>query len=318
MSADGQLGGNLIDEDGIESTADDLPAFTIWDHSHLCFCIPVAHIPALNRTFIGHWEVLPCMPLVVLFLVISSYVLFLTCALALMSLLEAGVAFLVLTVILGFMGVCYFQIIYTGPGYFPYYYRVLSHSPIPDDAHDISGILSTQEQVSYIETHPAPPRSIFSRIARRYVLRPDHFCHWTASWIGKMNLKFFILFCFHGSLYTGFYCGYAVRLLLPLFASKMDARTIILAIYGLMAFAFFIAQVRFLIIALCNAAKARTNWEIWNSIDSGHFNTGSTIDNFQDVMGPDSKWMWLCPFSPWGVQTPRDLAEPYLAYRDVA
>jgi hypothetical protein len=258
------------------------------------------------------------MPFLVLVLLISSYVLFLSSALALMSLMEAGIAFLVLTLLMGFLLVCYFQIIYTGPGYFPYYYRTLTHSPIPDDAHDISGILSTPAQVAYVESHPAPPRSIFSRLARRYVLRPDHFCHWTASWIGKMNLKFFILFCFDGALYTGFYCGYAVRLLLPLFASKIDARTIILGIYGLTAFAFFVAQVRFVIIALCNAAHARTNWEVWNAIDSANFEQGSVMENCADAMGPGAKCMWMCPCSPWGVLSPRDLAEGYASYRDLA
>jgi hypothetical protein len=68
-----------------------------------------------------------------------------------------------------------------------------------------SGIVASQKQVEWIETQTKPNRCIFSMSARRIVIRPDHFCGWTASWIGIRNHKFFWLFNFWGFVYISIF-----------------------------------------------------------------------------------------------------------------
>lgn len=54
-----------------------------------------------------------------------------------------------------------------------------------------------------MRNHPnIPKRSCFSKDARRFVLRADHFCQLGKSWIGLKNYRYYLLTCFHSFLFS--------------------------------------------------------------------------------------------------------------------
>jgi hypothetical protein len=211
---------------------------------------------------------------------------------------------------------CYIEIIIAGPGYFPFYYQPRANLPVmPNDRYEISGIMSIPEQEAFVQTHDGPPRSMFSRTARRYVLRPDHVCVWAASWIGKLNQKYFILFCFHGILYCGLFTAYSLRFAIGSFIQhKITVIPILFAIFSIPGIVFLAFIIRFFASSLINMVRGVTNWEIWNRIKTETFDRGSKIDNIADVMGERPMWRWILPLDPFPGKAAIDLIDGYAQY----
>ena len=59
------------------------------------------------------------------------------------------------------------------------------------------------DQVKLARSSPdRPKRSCFSKDARRFVLRADHFCKLGKSWIGLKNYRYFLLTCFYCFIFS--------------------------------------------------------------------------------------------------------------------
>jgi hypothetical protein len=296
----------------------DIPPYTVWEHRRVLCCVPTAYVPAIEQHFIGHWEFSPTIPIVVLLAAISSYAVFGVCLYPRIELFE-GLSILILLGLFLLLFICsYFRIIVSGPGYFPIYWQTGLGSPDPDDKWDMAGILSTPEQKSFIELHDAPPRSMFSQKARRYVLRPDHVCHWAASWIGKCNHKYFLLFTFYVMLYCGLFGVYTAKRAVQMYIQKdIGIVSIVLGLYAIAAIAFLIVTARYFVASLINSVRGITLWETWNRFEPRHFDRGSTALNLSDVLGQGPSWKWMCPVAPFPGKKGLELTGGYVEYCDI-
>jgi hypothetical protein len=296
----------------------EIPPYTTWEHRPLLGCIDTAYVPEIDKHFIRHWELSPLMPSVVLFIMLSSYAIFGGLALPRLTVTESISILIVLSLFLVLFLSSYLRIICTGPGYFPIYWQAGLGAPDPDDIYEISGIVSTPEQKEFVETHDPPPRSTFSRQARRYVLRPDHVCGWAASWIGKCNHKYFILFNLYGILYCGLFGAYAGRPAVEMFMQKqISAAAIVMGLYCIIACFFVLFTGRYLVNAVGNAISGITMWESWNQYQASQFDRGSALLNLEDVMGQGPSWRWICPVEPFPGRRGIELASGYVQYCDV-
>jgi hypothetical protein len=88
----------------------------------------------------------------------------------------------------------------------------MSHNLLsPPDDHSPSGIISNHNQRRWAQLRSKPNRCILSTVGRCIVIRPDHFCKWSESWIGKRNQNFYLLFNIYGVLYLA--CFLAVDIM---------------------------------------------------------------------------------------------------------
>jgi hypothetical protein len=213
--------------------------------------------------------------------------------------------------------ISYVRIITDGPGYFPFYWPLSSRQTaggalLGDDSSP-SGIMSTDAQKNWADSRPRPNRCILSRVGRRIVIRPDHFCAWTRSWIGKRNHKFFVLFNSWGSLYILLFMAVTVAAVASAINDEFPLVLITYIVYLLAGLLFLVMTCMFVASHCQGMCRNQTSWEIWNAIDPGRFDQGC-VKNTEDVCG-DKKGCccWCCPVSPWkGIAAAQIVAE----YRD--
>jgi hypothetical protein len=313
--------GLLHSPPAVEQTATaDLPPFTVWERRR-CLCCRTAYVPAIDRTFIADWEVHPVMPFLVTFLIIGSFVTFVLVGIPTFPLIEQYILYPFISLAAVIFLWAYWRVLAAGPGYFPFYWdwaRQNAYPKNPDDPWEIAGVHnSQQEQVTWIQIANRPPRSMFSSTARRYVLRPDHLCLWTASWIGKMNHKFFLLFNIYGILYCASVGAYAMRFAIAVFRERqITVWAVLFGLFGLAGVAFIIMTARFCLNSLKFGVQNLTNWEYWNQIDNATFDHGSAIANLADIMGPPGL-AWLCPLNPWPNASMDTIIGSYISYDDI-
>ena len=168
----------------------------------------VSYIKEIDAYFINDWEVKIGMVITVVTIIVSSYVVYMVYGVqnnATLKLTVLGLMFLY----------TYFATILEGPGYLPFYYPY----KLSDDC--LAGVQVNEEQLDFVRAQPRPPRCRFFKTARRIVIRPDHYCGWLNTWIGKKNHKLF--FCF--SVYGFMYCAYYSYLMILRFKSVFEAKS---------------------------------------------------------------------------------------------
>lgn len=303
-----------------DQQSQEVPPLSIVEDSRLC-CCPTKHIRKINAHFCGEWEVDLFMPIFVIFLIIASYVSY---VISMPSEYSKTTFWYILFPIFTFLFimflVSYINTIRTGPGYYPYYYSV--RDKVRGNEGDallgpecpLSGVISTNEQYTFAHEGTMPPRSILSKSARRIVMKPDHLCGWTATWIGKRNFKLFILFNVYGFLYTGFFCGTAWKVAAVLLTDINNFGFARLMVLILMLFAinFFFFTLSFAWTSLCNACKNRTSWEEWNKISPETFDKGC-CNNMKDTCD-ENVCTWMCPCAPFKGKSNDELMSQYVVY----
>jgi hypothetical protein len=298
------------------------PGYTDWEYTHFCCTNRAVLTRPTNVIFLGHWEISLFMPIIVCALISSSY---LVAMLLIFPSHRWGIPASVILSVLFFLFLSsYARTIIDGPGYFPFYYPLRhsddsvngdSSSLLHEDNLSPSGIASTPEQIEWVAIRPKPNRCIFSKIARRIVIRPDHFCGWTTSWIGKRNHKFFLLFNFWGFFYIGVF-AFCDLLAIIATVNKPSGILVLLMIYGFAGLMFGSMTASFICSHGEGLFKNVTSWEIWNRIPSNRFDRGC-LKNIEDVFGSRKIWYcYLCPISPWTIETNEDLIEEYPPYRE--
>lgn len=309
---------------------DDFPGFTNWRRVQFCCIKNAIYIDKLpNIIFLGHWDFQPGFPITVTTISILSY-LFAMIAILPSFQLSNGVTmaiFLSITFILFVYS--YYRIIIDGPGYFPFYWpkkhRKKNSNFFNDDADEKtvlinkdedlspSGIISTEEQVKWVKGRIRPARSIMA--GRRIVIRPDHFCVWTSTYIGKRNYKFFLLFNFWGFIYISlFSICCVVELVYEFDNERMTVKTSLAFLFISMALFFMLMTGSFACTHTYQMLINHTLWEQQNGVEMLRFDKG-WYENVTDVCGPWSKWYtFLLPISPWTNYSSADLVKDYPSY----
>jgi hypothetical protein len=302
------LGVNILEE-----RESPFPGFTEYNRTRFLCCNRTL-IPAIHATYWGHWEVSMGMPSVVLILILSSFGMAVASMYAPLS-WGMRLWFIPLIIFAVLFVVSYLRVITDGPGFFPFYYprqhpsrngSLLSQG----DDHSPSGIISTPEQKAWALARPRPNRCILSTLGRRIVIRPDHFCGWTESWIGKRNYKFFLLFNIWGSLYISVFLVLDIATLINALQDGVSGWNLVHFLYGILGIVFVIMTCMFVESHGKAMVEGQTQWEIWNQIDPERYNEGCER-NMEDVCGTGNKCCWCCPVSPWTGMTNRDLVAEY-------
>ena len=161
-----------------------------------CCCFHCAYFPIGNFTICGHWICAPLKPILVNFSVLLLSALCFYDIWTYSPSMASKVGFVV------YYGICllcvaisYFEVIVIGPGYLPFNYKSVKVEPFLWE-NEMESIVVYREQMQYAREIERPPRSTFAVTARRFVLRADHYCFWTESWIGLKNMRYFIVMLF--------------------------------------------------------------------------------------------------------------------------
>lgn len=293
--------------------------------------LPAVKMKGTNQIYVnGKWRYDPIVPIVIISV---SVIFFVMCSIFLLP--HFGTEGKVINVISFFLVVLldanYLQSIIVGPGYFPFFWSEqtrTNHDMFNDlndlDYHDDespSGIITNSDQLNWARTKPRPKRSIVSSKAGRIVMRPDHFCDLISSWVGKKNLKFFILFIFYTFVVSILLIIYTTRFCLSQVRNNSWRWNFdfLFAFYALWCGVGFSSICLFILIFNCNnVRKGHTALEEKMKIDLKKLDNGC-IKNFEDVFGPSHQCLcWLCPTDPWKSKSNDQIVENYDSYYDKA
>lgn len=322
--ADSSFGKGSEVEDVVVADAEnpEFPGYTVWEYTKCCCTNKAIQTLPKKVLFLGHWEVQPGFPIAVYTIILTSYLLAMFGIYPYFG--KYGIPCSICLSFLCFM-FCYSygRTIIDGPGYYPFYFPMghdeeaaESDSLLGKNDHSPSGIVSTQAQIDWVKTRPRPARCIFSTAARRYVIRPDHLCGWTSSWIGKRNHKFFILFNLWGFLYIAAFTASDILILFSdLTGDILTWSLVFYLIYSVLGICFGIMTFSFAMQHIVQAMTNVTSWEEWNNISRAKFQRGGCKENMEDVCGPSNKWyLYLCPVSPWLEMTNDEIIAEYPHY----
>lgn len=276
--------------------ADTVPLPARWHHRCSCCCLDLNTTEDGKIAYINNWRVKLCPFLYVFLLSVTSYIAIVACT---FKILHYSV--LILYGIICFLFVIsYLVTILEGPGFLPYYYPYKAGK---GEYHDyISGVALTDEQEQYAKSLHPPPKVGFFHTVGQFVLRPDHFCGWTSQFIGKKNMKTFILFNFWGFIYTSlylifFFISFTDLIKLDIVVACLSIS--FLLIYTFQALLFCIMTLIFFSTSIHNQCVDISQFEIMKSQQDNVEIVpveGQNCLNLQKAFGPASKWyLWLLP-----------------------
>lgn len=315
----------LHDDEDIE-----FPGYSTGHVTHK-WCFPkIIHVDGVEDFYLGSWEFHPMIPIFSNILALLGFPL--ACYLAFSPFGTEGfwAAFIDFFFMVSFI-VSYTRSSLDGPGYFPFYWAyndqpVLTradfdeYSPLKNDI-DVppEGFISRNEQLLWARTQPRPPRSMVSKSSRRIVIRPDHYCNWSQSWIGKRNQKFFNLFTLYGFLFTGEIAFYLLRLIwYQISKNGWTWNWIFLArITGFCVSGYFAAFcISFSLVSWFSVFTGITIWEKTNKIPKELVAHSTICENVEDAFGPRGEWYCYCIacYSPWSNKTNEELVSGYRSY----
>jgi hypothetical protein len=294
-----------------------VPAPTQWYTKTSCCGLNLNYVPVLRKHFINHWQIHICMPVIVLFIIYSSLSVYFLCQLRALPKTFGWktTAYLVVT---GFLfGYSYLAVIIVGPGYLPFYYPLLNSSD------PLSGMVTNEEQTCYVKNLALPPRTGYFKSVRRIVIRPDHFCDWTCSFIGRKNYKLFFLFNFWGVLYCIVFTGTSLISVMGLIGNASESivlfEFIVNLIYVVLGITFVALTGSFAVGSIGDISRDRTVLEQMKSEkrrkskgrEFKRKNENGCLKNWELVFGSVDQWyLWFCPTRPFDVKEDAELLLP--------
>ena len=316
----------------------EFPGYTKYEIKRKIFIFQEIYIPSINSKFYGkcNWEPKSKLPFLASVYAISSFLLFIILIKNQIQTLTKSAIWLMGILLFLFL-TSFVKTIIDGPGYFPFYWsKGLSEQNEKDnnaenpgdkkkllkktreeeieDEFSPSGIVSNEYQLEFVKNNPVPNRCIYSSSARRFVIRPDHYCDWVQCWIGKRNMKFFILFNAYGLLYSFFFTMIDFVALVEQSIYGISLLSTVYFLYLLASAYFAFITAGFLFAYIIKAFTNVTLWEEWNGVDSNRFNRGY-IQNIEDVCGPKYQiCLYPFPISPWKNKTNFELIQDYDDY----
>ena len=275
----------------------------------------LVRVPRLNAYFLNHWEVLWYVPVFFVSVIISAYFLKLRA--------YEYVYGVVPQWIVVWQGVCmvmyvvlYVMVIWTGPGYMPWYHRDEPQRVMKNGALDYwSGMALDEEQMSY-GCQDLPRRVKHFKRAHRFVITADHFCFFTGSFIGRRNYKLFFYFNFWAVQYLlsayvlvlQYYWKWHTDTGLW-FTTHWSLMGILVVAFACIGVYFVYGQTGLLVQGVHILLTGVTSFEVqYNMLRNPYFDRGILWErvrnyekNLEYFCGPN-KWTWLLPVSAfWGV-----------------
>jgi hypothetical protein len=247
------------------------------------------------------------MPFTVLFIIYSSLTVYLTCERPLLPEIFGAKTTIYLIVTALLFGYSYVQVILLGPGYLPFYFPYTNPNNPSPSADALSGMVTNIEQEFYVKTLNLPARTKFFQSARRIVIRPDHLCAWTTSFIGKKNHKLFFLFNFWGVVYV---TGFTIATLRTIVGIAGDDEVvfqlIVCVIYLILGASFAILTGSFAVSGIWAISSNETTFETMKK--ESRRTEKSWIGNWEEVFGSREQWyLWLVPVPAFPVDDDRML-----------
>lgn len=282
---------------GAENPVDDIYYATLqanWEDRSNC-CCNVAYFPEQDFKMIGHWNASLLKPLLISFFGILSllnlvYDIYMSANdIYVLISLELVALFVFFSLALS-----YWILIIRGPGYVPYNWDLTQQKHYTWST-QMSSMAIYQEQVKYARMAVRPPRSSFSVGARRYVLRADHYCYWTNSWVGFKNQRYFILFTMWTVIYGLCWIGLRYRWYLVAFIPFHWQSIISLVMFPFILYVIGFAFHHFRH-GIVNVIHNTTVIEKYHKRNVDDFNRGF-CGNLEEVCGPRACCcFWPCPW----------------------
>ena len=253
------------------------------------------YVPEINKYFIEHWEISKKIPLFVIITLTISYFVYILIHGPFLHIRPFFYFIETLFYLLFFIS--YIQTIIEGPGYLPFYYPQRNEYKLPNET-DLSGLVVTSQQLEYMDEYKKklPPRTYFFRSARRIVIRPNHYCDWVASFVGKKNFKLFFLFNFYASLYLiDYFITMVFGLLYCVENKKFGLEIILIVVCIISSFMFFAFTCG---VACGTFVEILANVTDWEEISKTEitWNTRNKIANCEEVCGSIKKfYTWPLP-----------------------
>ncbi|KAH0794223.1 DHHC zinc finger domain containing protein [Histomonas meleagridis] len=264
-----------------------------------CCCFNIAYFPIAKIYVCNHWIVKPIRPLIII--VLFLYLLFTGCYDSIVYIPNKTISyiFLVIFILIALaLAFAYFSTIIASPGYLPYDYAHYSDLQNLTWENLMDSIVTYQEQLDYARQSKRPPRSSFSVLARRFVLRADHYCYWTESWIGIKNQRYFMLTLSWADLFV--LAWFLVHIWW--FRNEcVNYQYLHLYIYlGIViGFIAFCSATYYLLRAVSHVKHNLTSIEIWKKSAKATDYDKGCFNNFAEVCG-EKKYcpLWFCPCVP--------------------
>lgn len=284
------------------------PALTEWKPICSCMGCDLNYIPKKKTYFLNHWKVTLVAPLLVSFIIISSFLVYMIIHRIILRHTQFWVVVMTLYMLLFITS--YIMIIIEGPGFLPYYYP-LEVTPRRDGKIDyLSGVVTTQRQMEFVEMQPKMDRVRFFKSVGRFVIRPDHLCGWTGSFIGQKNHKLFFLFNFWGCIYIFHFFIFSLMSVQKQMTQMLPTilQLTITIVYILLALFFLFMTGSFAFTSLRNFTLNLTQFELMSGETESTHNNGIR-KNFEEIFGPlNTFYLWLFPIGAFHGVNPARLA----------
>ena len=282
-------------EVGVPSTGA-YPELTAWQKKCSLGCCDLNYVPTGKQYFLNHWKIRPIPFSIVNFIIWSSYTVYILIHREILG--HPTLIVCILTALAILFSFSYAMIIYEGPGYLPFYYPLQLAKRSSKNQDYLSGLVTTQMQEAYVKGRLHLNRCGYFSVVKRYVLRPDHFCGWTGSFIGKKNHKLFFLFNYWGMNYIIVFLIFSIMSLSSQFqdAHRNTFRLVVSLIYTILAVFFVAMTASFTFTSLYHFTVNITQFELMKRKVPPRIEPSKVLANFEEVFGPASKWYtWLLP-----------------------
>ena len=282
--------------DAEEENIDDYIDYEVeYTNKNNYFC-NIAYFPDGGFTIVNHWRIKLLRPLCAnLFFLIAQGIFIYD----LYSSLAPGACWacsFCATLVFFFVIVSFWMIVFIGPGYVPYNWR-LKRRKTYGWKEQMKYITIYEQQVQCARMSERPNRSSFSIEARRFVLRADHLCIWTASWIGFKNHRYFVNFVFwlfvYGCLWFGLRFDW-----IKMMIKSFKLRYCVTLVFSLLILLTTVYSFYHFVNAVRNLAKNITGIEKYMHRNTKMYDKGC-FGNFEEVLGNRKFFLcWFIPFVP--------------------
>lgn len=300
---------SFIDYDLPDNT---VPSLTKYKYMGSLCCLRLVYIPSIKSYFVNEWRVRIFRPFLTCLLIIHSYITFMF---SYAKELNLRTFYVVLESIFFLLFMfSYVSAILVGPGYLPFHYPMREESDL-DNMY--GGIVTNKRQFRYVRARRDSNVVRYFRKARRYVIRPDHYCYFMETFIGKKNMKLFLHFNIWGALYLGTFVINSISSIILTDYSKASYLDItILVVDFILSYFFFIYTLLFILNVISSIISGKNNYE--RMLEDAYLIDIDRKGGFSELLsvcGPLSRfYLWILPVPAFTDRDEYDLLDDGIIY----